>query len=333
MLVDEVRREAVVARGDRRVRREDRLCATSCAQARRIGAASAPSASGSTRAWRRRCAPRSGGARPQSTPQRAQRANPADAEQQLLADADALVAAVEAGGQAAGSRRVLPSTLVSSKQQAVAPDVRPPHLREERLVRERHIARRPACRRARATGSTGRFSAGDRRYSACCQPVAIEPLPEIRLVGRRGRRRRAATPRSRRALQMVAGEHAEAAAVDRQRLVQAELGREVGDRPHAQSARRASGPTCWRATSSREARGARGRRGRARRRRPRAARSRSFESDCTSANALWFVVWKTLGSRSRNRRMTSGFHDHQRLRASSSSCSFSFCWGDMRAPI
>ena len=65
--------------------------------------------------------------------------------------------------------------------------------------------------------------------------VAVEPLPEIALVvvEADADERNAEV---RRALDVVAGEDAEAAGVDRQRLVQPELGREVRDRPRPEHA-------------------------------------------------------------------------------------------------
>ena len=72
-------------------------------------------------------------------------------------------------------------------------------------------------------------------YSSCCHPVGVEALEEVALGVEQpdGDQRHAQV---RRALQVVAGEHAEAARVDRQRLVQAELGREVRHGPCAQDA-------------------------------------------------------------------------------------------------
>ena len=66
--------------------------------------------------------------------------------------------------------------------------------------------------------------------------VAVESLPEVGLPIEEpdGDERQ---PEVRGALEVVAREHAQAAAVDRQRLVDAELGREVGDRAHAQRPR------------------------------------------------------------------------------------------------
>ena len=71
--------------------------------------------------------------------------------------------------------------------------------------------------------------------------VAIEPLPEVALVVVQAD----ADERDaevRRALDVIAGEDAEAAGVDRQRLVQAELGREVRDRPRPEHAGVARAP-------------------------------------------------------------------------------------------
>ena len=71
--------------------------------------------------------------------------------------------------------------------------------------------------------------------------VDVEPLPEIALVvvEADADERDAEVGR---ALDVVAGQDAEAAGVDRQRLVQAELGREVGHRPRPEHAGVARAP-------------------------------------------------------------------------------------------
>ena len=63
--------------------------------------------------------------------------------------------------------------------------------------------------------------------------VAVDALAEVRLAVEEPDRDQR-QPQVGRALEVVAREHAEAAAVDGQRLVDAELGREVGDRADAQ---------------------------------------------------------------------------------------------------
>ena len=92
--------------------------------------------------------------------------------------------------------------------------------------------------RARRRSSAGRIGSSaviDVDVVLVLPAVAIEPLPEVALVVVQAD----ADERNaevRRALDVVAGEDAEAAGVDRQRFVQAELGGEVGDRPRPEHA-------------------------------------------------------------------------------------------------
>ena len=82
-------------------------------------------------------------------------------------------------------------------------------------------------------------------YSSCCQPVAVEALAEISLAVKQAD----ADQRNvqvRGALDVIAGQHAQAAGIDRQRLVQAELGREISHRTRPQTRRHGALPRCGR---------------------------------------------------------------------------------------
>ncbi len=167
-----------------------------------------------------------------------ERAHAADAEQQFLADADAVVAAVEPRRQLAIFGLVALDVRVE-QQQRVAADRQLPDARGNRAGarldrhRDRHAVaqRRPHRQR----------SVIDVDVVLVLPAVAIEPLPEVALVVVEAD----ADERDaevRRALDVIAGEDAEAAGVDRQRLVDAELGREVGDRPRPEHAGVARAP-------------------------------------------------------------------------------------------
>ncbi len=165
--------------------------------------------------------------------QRPQRSHAADAEHQLLANSRAMVAAVQPAGQLAIFRAVS-STSQSSRYKLHAADVHQPDLGEQRSG-------------ARVDPHGDRLAIGaDRRLHRhvldlgveiflVLIAVDVEVLLEIALVveqtDRHQRHAQAAG-----ALDMVAGEHAQAAGVNRHRFVNAELGGEVGDRLRAQHA-------------------------------------------------------------------------------------------------
>ena len=98
----------------------------------------------------------------------AQRADAAHAQQQLLPDADPLVAEVEPGGQLAVLLGV-PLDVGVEQQEPVAPDGDLPDLRQQRLARERHFDDDRLAERSQGR-LAGSSSAGERTYSACCQP-------------------------------------------------------------------------------------------------------------------------------------------------------------------
>ena len=172
---------------------------------------------------------------------RPQHAHAADAEDDLLLDAGFAVAAVEPGRQLAVPRRVLVEVGVEQVELHVA-DADPPDRRQHRAIAERH---RGDARLA--VGGDGGFDRGvgpvDALVVFLLPAVVGDALVEVSL------RVHEADADQRQAqvaglLAVVAGQHAEAAGVDRQRLVQRELGREVGNRP------RVARPPAHRATTS-----------------------------------------------------------------------------------
>ena len=159
--------------------------------------------------------------------ERLQRAHAADAEDDFLLDAGLAVAAVQPRRQLAVPGRVLFERRVEQIQRDAA-EPQAPHRDQHGAIAERHRRdARLAVRRQR------RF---DRRVGP------VEPLVAFFLPAFRGHvlvevalRIHEADADQRHAeiarlLAVIAGEGAEAAGVDRQRLVQRELRREVGDR-------------------------------------------------------------------------------------------------------
>ena len=232
MLLDQLRREPIVAGRHRRMRREDDL---------RRDAADAflgPDALGdhavadeferSKRAVafvemrdRRRDA------------QHSQRAHAADAEQEFLANPHPVVAAIEAGGELPILRTVALDVGIE-QQQRVASHRQLPHARRDggraRVDGHDH-------RRARRVGRRlhGQQAPIDIDVVFLLVALVVEPLPEVRLV--------VVEPDAHQrdaeiggALDVIARQDAQAARVDRNGLVQAELRREVRDRPRPQHA-------------------------------------------------------------------------------------------------
>ena len=158
--------------------------------------------------------------------QRAQRPHAADAEDDFLLDARLAIAAVEARRQLAVPGRVLVEVGVEQEQAHVA-DPHAPHRGQHRAIAERH-------------GRDARLAVGrDRRFDRRVGPVdalVVFLLPAVvrHALVEVALRIHEADADERHAevagfLAVVAGQHAEAAGVDRQRLVQRELGGEVGD--------------------------------------------------------------------------------------------------------
>ncbi len=164
---------------------------------------------------------------------RLQRAKTADAEQQLLPDAHAPVAAVEARRQLAIFRSIAFDVGIE-QQQIAASDFHAPDFGADRAA---------ACldlhRHRLAVGSDGGFHRQlvdvGLQIFFLLPAVAIEALAEITLAVKQAD----ADQRDiqiRRALDVIAGKHAEAAGIDRNRFVQAELGGKIGHRPRPQHA-------------------------------------------------------------------------------------------------
>ncbi len=158
---------------------------------------------------------------------RRQRADAADAKQQLLTDADAIVAAVQARGELAILGLVAFDVRVE-QQQGIAADRELPHARGDGSSPRLHrhgdwnavAQRRPHRQR----------SVVDVEVVLVLPAVAVQPLPEISLVViEPDADERNAEVRG--ALDVIAGKNAEAARVNGERLVDAELGGEVRDRP------------------------------------------------------------------------------------------------------
>ena len=175
--------------------------------------------------------------------QRAQRLDAADAEHELLADAGADVAAVEPRGELAVLRAVAVDVAVEQVELHAA-DVHQPDLGQQRAVAgfDRDGDRL-------AVGADGRLhrqvlDAGV-EILFLLQAVVVEVLLEIALVVEQadGHERHAEAAG---ALDMVAGEHAEAAGVDRHRFVDAELGGEIGDRAPSRGRRLRGRRSCAR---------------------------------------------------------------------------------------
>ena len=153
-------------------------------------------------------------------------ADAADAQDDLLLDARLAIAAVEARRQLAIPGRVLLEIGVEQVEMGVSQlDV--PHRDQHRALAERH-------------GDDARLAVGrdrrlDRGVFPAQAPIALflpavgrDALVEValRIHEADADERQAQVARF---LAVIAGQHAEAAGVDRQRLVQRELGREVGD--------------------------------------------------------------------------------------------------------
>ena len=150
----------------------------------------------------------------------AQGAHAADAEHDLLAQAVVLVAAVEAVGDGDAVGGVALDVGVEHVQRD-APDVGAPHVGLDRVAGEVDGDLDAGVGEAERL----RREVGD---ALLLPAVGVEALAEVALGVQQadGDERHAEV---RRRLEVVAGEHAEAAGVLRHGLADAELGREVGD--------------------------------------------------------------------------------------------------------
>ena len=144
--------------------------------------------------------------------ERLERTDAADAEQQLLADAVLAVAGVERVGEHLDLEQVERDGMPTSLRQTLAEIVS--------LSSSTSTVTSSRCKPS-ASGST-------RSYSSVWRPASSMPWREVAAAVEQPDADERHAELSRR-LQVVAGEDAEAAAVDRQRLLDPELHREVGD--------------------------------------------------------------------------------------------------------
>ena len=238
VVVDQLGREAVVARVDRRVRGEHRVL-------RDLLGAGAEVRAGLLH-QEARVLEGGEGAVPlvevQAAPvdaRGAQRADAAHAQEQLLPDADALVAEVEAGGQLPVLLRVAVDVGVE-QEELVAPDGDLPDLCQQRLAREGNFDddRLAGRRHGRLRGE----QLGGRAHVLGVLPaVAADVLAEVRLPVEEPHRDQR-QPQVRGALEVIARQDAQAPRIDGEGFVDAELRREVGDRADPQRPRVDRGP-------------------------------------------------------------------------------------------
>ena len=163
-----------------------------------------------------------------SMPSARERAHAADAEQELLREPHLAAPGVEDVGDRAVGEVVLRHVGVEQEERHAA-DLRHPDLapRPRGPAAARDAARsRPVVP---AAGRTGRRCEVVLRVDVLLAAVGVDRLAEVAVAVEQadGDERQ---PEVAGALQVVAGEHAEAAGVERQRLVDAELHREVRDR-------------------------------------------------------------------------------------------------------
>ena len=231
MLLDQGGGEAVVPGGDGGVRREDghlRDVADRLAERRRVGLHHRAD----------HLQPREG-AMPLvqvehrgRDPQGVQDADAADAQEQFLADPDARVAAVEPRRQRAVARGVLRHVGIQQQQgrppHLDPPDPRPEHAQVRVDRHHQRLAVRPEHLLDRQQVGVGV------EVVFLLPAVGVERLAEVALVVEQADADQGDAQVAG-ALQVVAGQDPEAPRVDRQALVQPELGREVRDRPRPEA--------------------------------------------------------------------------------------------------
>ena len=158
--------------------------------------------------------------------ERAQHTHAADAEDDLLLDSRLAIAAVQAGRQLPIPRRVLLEVGVEQEQPDAA-DANAPHRRQHRAIAERHGGERwlAVPRNRRVDWRVGPFES----FVVLLLPAFVRnALVEVALrVHEPDADQRHAEVAG--LLAVIAGEHAQAAGIDGQRLVQRELRREVRD--------------------------------------------------------------------------------------------------------
>ena len=189
--------------------------------------------------------------------------------------------------------------------------------RAGRAARRRAAARRSSTGAppAASTGVIGSSAGSSSTNSSSCAPPRGQQLAEVAVaVEEADADDRHAQVAGR--LEVVAGEDAEAARVLRQRLAEAELGREVGDgaRAHRAASRTSRAPPGARPAGPRPTRGARG----SRRRRP-ARRAAPARRRRASPTGLPEAAARPPGSTSASTDAIWASHVQARLRASRSS--------------
>ncbi len=219
VLFDEIRAEPIVSRRHRGVRGEHDLRRDAAHRLVRVDAFDIHPAAHELQ--RRECAvPFVQVDDARHDAKRAERLDATDTEKQLLPDSNAFVPAVQTRGELAILRAV-PLDVRIEQQQHVAADCDPPDACRNwsRSRFDLHDERRTLDQR----GAQRQMAAVHVDVVLVLPSVAIEPLPEVSLVViEADPDERDAEVRC--ALEVVPGEHAEAAGVDRNRLVEAELG-------------------------------------------------------------------------------------------------------------
>ena len=216
-----LRRVALVAGLERRVRREDDVPAHALerllerhARPRRARAARSSAASAGWPSFRCTTAG--------SMPSASQHARAADAEQAVLREPDVRVAVVGARRRPAADRVVLGQLGVEQEQRHAA-DLHAPDLERDRAAEERRPRAAAASPSAPLTSAIGSVVGSWSSQYSCCVPVQVEPLHEVAAAVEEpdADHRQAAVARL---LEHVARQHAEPARVAGQRGVHAELG-------------------------------------------------------------------------------------------------------------
>ena len=233
MLLDEIRREAIVAGRHGRVRGEEDVRGDHAQRLVRRQALALHPLPRRTRAPRRRCGLRSGGRRPACS-----RAPAAPARRRRRAAAPGGCGPARRRHRAARSARdPRAGCLRHPSRAAAACCARPSRVQTRAEIVPVRVSTLTVTVRPSfvVAGRIGSVAASTSRYSSCWHISSIEALPEVALVVvEADADQRDAEVGGR--LDVIAGQDAEAARVDRQRLVQPELGREVGDRPRPQHA-------------------------------------------------------------------------------------------------
>ena len=232
MLFDQTRVEAVMAGGHRRVRREDHFARNARHGLVEIQAFLLHAAANRFE-HRKSAVPFVQVQHAGRDAHGLQRAEAADAQQQFLADSNAPIAAVEPRSQFAILRRI--SFDVRIEQQQIAAS----HLHAPDLGADRAAARLDLHGDRLALGPDGRFHGHladvGLQIFFLLPAVLVQALPEIALAVKQADAHQR-NPQVGCALDVIAGEHAQAAGINGKRFVQAELGGEISHRARPQNA-------------------------------------------------------------------------------------------------